>query len=98
MLKNPVNGAELKSLRESLGLGQQGLAALLHLGKAKAADGRNVRRWEAGDLIQGPVQIIMRLLERGKITGAGSVNGQQVYDNGLGLWGYTEQYHPRTED
>ncbi len=33
-----------------------------------------------------------------EITGVGMKNGQRVYDNGLGLWGYTEQYHPRTED
>ncbi len=68
MLKKPVTGPELRSLRESLGLGQQGLAALLHLGKTRPADGHTVRHWEKGAPVQGPVQIIIRLLERRTIT------------------------------
>jgi len=49
---------ELRSIRAALGLSAQGLARILGV-----AEGRTVRRWEAGDNdIPGPVAVLLDLL------------------------------------
>ena len=54
-----MTSAELKSARQSLGLSAEAFARLV-----RVADGRPVRRWEAGDRdIPGPVIVILGLLE-----------------------------------
>lgn len=51
---------EFKRLRQSWGLSQNDIADLLGV-----ADGRTVRRWEAGTREQpGPVVVLMRILEQ----------------------------------
>lgn len=54
--------AELKSIRQSLGLSAEAFARLLRI-----QSGRTVRRWEAGDSdIPGPVEVICNWI---RITG-----------------------------
>jgi DNA-binding transcriptional regulator YiaG len=51
--------SDLKAARHALGLSAQRFASLL-----RVADGRTVRRWEAGDSdIPGPVIVILDLLQ-----------------------------------
>ena len=53
---------EFKAAREKLGLSQNRLAQLF-----RVADGRTVRRWEAGDRdIPGPAQVLIEWLSTGR--------------------------------
>ena len=55
--------ATFKAIRQRAGLTQSGLAALLRI-----ADGRAIRRWEAGERqVSGPVTILMEMLDDGRL-------------------------------
>ena len=55
--------ATFKAIRQRAGLTQSQLASLLRI-----ADGRAIRRWEAGERqVSGPVTILMEMLDAGRL-------------------------------
>jgi DNA-binding transcriptional regulator YiaG len=59
---------DLRTARRLLGLSAEGMARYLRLGRAKDGhgQGRQIRRWEAGGEMPGPVMVIVTALLNGK--------------------------------